>query len=140
MKNITKFILENSFNETDFTVILRGGDMESKSDYISKLYNRTGVNQVELNGYITEAAFNDPYVSIVSSIIDEEVDSIIISEGFFGGLVGGLVGGSDIAKDIVTKIALGLGVSPSSPLGNLLTSRVVLGIVGSVIGMYATKK
>lgn len=57
----------------------------------------------------------------------------MIDEGILGSLVGGIIGGT-AGKSIMQAVCKALGVDERSPLGQLLTSRLVLTAVGAHLG------
>lgn len=56
-----------------------------------------------------------------------------IEEGMIGGILGGMTGAM-IAPGIMKSICKVLGISENGTLGQLLTSKLVLGAVGAHIG------
>ena len=75
------------------------------------------------------------YIIEVTNKAKEEGKDVaeIIDEGLLESLVGGVIGGT-AGKSIMQGVCKALGVNESSPLGQLLTSRIVLTAVGAYLG------
>lgn len=56
-----------------------------------------------------------------------------IDEGVLTGIVGGVLG-TLAGKDIMKAVCKALGINESGTLGSLMTSRIVLGMVGTYLG------
>ena len=75
------------------------------------------------------------YIIEVSNKAKEENKDVseIIDEGLLASIVGGVIGGT-AGKSIMQAVCKALGVSDSSPLGQLLNSRIILTAVGAYLG------
>lgn len=57
----------------------------------------------------------------------------VMDEGLFGALVGGAVGAT-VGQSIMKAVCKCLGIDEKGTLGNLLTSKLVLGAMGAQLG------
>jgi len=56
-----------------------------------------------------------------------------MDEGIFGALVGGAVGAT-VGQSIMKALCKCLGIDEKGTLGNLLTSKLILGAMGAQLG------
>lgn len=93
---------------------------------INKLTQKEVINTKRLYDYIIESA----------QIAKEENKPLddVIDEGILTGIIGA-VAGATIGKTIMTSLCNILGIQEKGILGDLLTSKMVLGAIGAKLGL-----
>lgn len=76
------------------------------------------------------------YSEIIEKLQEAKDNNLPIDEGIFSA-VAGLVAGATIGPSIMKGVCKCLGISESGPMGNLMTSRLVLSSLGAYLGYKA---
>lgn len=72
--------------------------------------------------------------SVVESVESSKTPGQALEEGLLGGIVGGIAGAT-LAPAIMKSICKILGIQENGTLGQLLTSKLVLGAMGAQLGL-----
>lgn len=75
----------------------------------------------------------DDYDKLIEELKKAKEENIPIEEGLLGA-IGGAILGSTIGPKLGNAICKALGVDPKGSFGNLLTSRLVMGAIGTTMG------
>ena len=73
------------------------------------------------------------YDTIIEKLQEAKENNMPIEEGVFGA-IGGIVLGTAFGPKLGGAICKGLGVDPKGPFGSLITSKLVMGSIGGVMG------
>ena len=73
------------------------------------------------------------YDNIIQKLTEAKENGIPVEEGFFGA-VAGAIGGSIIGPKLGAALCKALGCDPKGAFGTLLTSKLVMGSIGAVMG------
>lgn len=73
------------------------------------------------------------YDEIIQKLQEAKENDLPIDEGIFGA-IGGAILGAAVGPKLGTALCKALGVDPKGTFGSLLTSRLVLGAVGTSMG------
>lgn len=73
------------------------------------------------------------YDSIIQKLQEAKENELPIDEGIFGA-IGGAILGTTIGPKLGAALCKALGVDPKGSFGSLLTSRLVLGAIGTSMG------
>lgn len=76
-----------------------------------------------------ELTYND----IIQKLQEAKENDLPIDEGIFGA-IGGAILGAAVGPKLGAAICKALGVDPKGTFGSLLTSRLVLGAIGTSMG------
>ena len=79
---------------------------------------------------INEAALYD---DIIQKITEAKEAGVPIDEGILGAITGGILGAT-VGTKLMTAICKALGVDVKGTFGSLLTSKLVMGSVGTAMG------
>ena len=94
--------------------------MENIDNFINK----------DQNQIIEELTYNN----IIQKLQEAKENNVPIEEGILGAIVGGLTGAT-FGPKLGMAICTALGIDPKGPLGNLITSRLIMGAIGTKIGL-----
>lgn len=72
--------------------------------------------------------------SLLESVESSKTPGQALEEGLLGGIVGGIAGAT-LAPAIMKSICKILGIQENGTLGQLLTSKLVLGAMGAQLGL-----
>lgn len=73
------------------------------------------------------------YDDIIQKLQEAKENDLPIDEGIFGA-IGGAILGATVGPKLGAAICKALGVDPKGTFGSLLTSRLVLGAIGTSMG------
>lgn len=73
------------------------------------------------------------YDKVIEKLQEAKENNIPLDEGIIGAVVGGLAGAT-FGPKVMKAICKALGINETGPLGNLMTSRLVLTAVGTSVG------
>lgn len=73
------------------------------------------------------------YDDIIQKLQEAKENDLPIDEGIFGA-IGGAILGAAVGPKLGAAICKALGVDPKGTFGSLLTSRLVLGAIGTSMG------
>ena len=73
------------------------------------------------------------YDDIIQKLQEAKENNIPIDEGVIGAITGGILGAT-IGPKLMLAICKALGVDPKGSFGSLLTSKLVMGAVGTSMG------
>ena len=73
------------------------------------------------------------YDNIIAQLQEAKENNVPIEEGLVGAIIGG-VAGAAIGPKVMKAICKALGINETGPLGNLMTSRLILTAVGTSVG------
>lgn len=76
---------------------------------------------------------NQSYDFIIEKLQEAKQSGTPIDEGIFGA-IGGAILGSTIGPKLGAALCKALGVDPKGTFGSLLTSRLVMGAIGTSMG------
>ena len=85
---------------------------------------------IENNDQITEEL---TYDSIIQKLTEAKENGTPINEGLFGA-IGGAILGSTSGPKLGAALCKALGVDPKGTFGSLLTSKLVMGSIGTTMG------
>lgn len=85
---------------------------------------------VEQQQQITEEL---SYDSIIEKLQEAKENNVPIDEGIFGA-IGGAILGTTVGPKLGMALCKALGVDPKGSFGSLLTSKLVMGAVGTTMG------
>jgi hypothetical protein len=73
------------------------------------------------------------YDELIGKLQEAKENGTPVNEGILTGLLGGVVGAT-VGPTVMKAICNALGIDLKGPLGNLFTSRLILGAVGAKVG------
>lgn len=73
------------------------------------------------------------YNKIIESLQRSKESNVPLDEGIFGA-IGGAIIGAGLGPKLGQAICKALGVDPKGSFGNLITSRLVMGAIGTTMG------
>lgn len=73
------------------------------------------------------------YDDVIAKLQEAKDNNIPIEEGLVGAIIGGVTGAA-LGPKVMKAICKALGINESGPLGNLMTSRLILTAVGTSVG------
>lgn len=73
------------------------------------------------------------YDDVIAKLQEAKDNNIPVEEGLVGAIIGGVTGAA-LGPKVMKAICKALGINESGPLGNLMTSRLILTAVGTSIG------
>ena len=73
------------------------------------------------------------YDDVITKLQEAKDNNIPIEEGLVGAIIGGVTGAA-LGPKVMKAICKALGINESGPLGNLMTSRLILTAVGTSVG------
>ena len=73
------------------------------------------------------------YDDIIQKLQEAKENNIPIDEGVIGAITGGILGAT-VGPKLMQAICKALGVDPKGSFGSLLTSKLVMGAVGTSMG------
>ena len=73
------------------------------------------------------------YDSIIQKLQEAKENDVPLDEGIFGA-IGGAILGATVGPKLGGALCKALGVDPKGTFGSLLTSRLVLGAIGTTMG------
>lgn len=73
------------------------------------------------------------YDDVIAKLQEAKDNNIPVEEGLVGAIIGGVTGAA-LGPKVMKAICKALGINESGPLGNLMTSRLILTAVGTSVG------
>ena len=73
------------------------------------------------------------YDEMIQQLQEAKENNTPIDEGIIGAIAGGILG-TTVGPKLMLAICKALGVDPKGSFGNLLTSRLVMGAIGTTMG------
>lgn len=73
------------------------------------------------------------YDDVIAKLQEAKDNNIPIEEGLVGAIIGGVTGAA-LGPKVMKAVCKALGINESGPLGNLMTSRLILTAVGTSVG------
>ena len=99
--------------------------MKKKTNSILESFDLSEVHRIEEEQLVQ---------SLLESVESSKTPGQAIEEGILGGIVGGIAGAT-LAPAIMKTICKILGIQENGTLGQLLTSKLVLGAMGAQLGL-----
>ena len=88
------------------------------------------IEELVNEGQINESLIYD---EIIQKLNDAKENNIPVNEGILGAIAGGMVGAT-VGPKLMQAICKALGVDVKGLFGSLLTSKLVMGSVGTAMG------
>ena len=88
------------------------------------------IEELVNEGQINESLIYD---EIIQKLNEAKENNIPVNEGILGAIAGGMVGAT-VGPKLMQAICKALGVDVKGLFGSLLTSKLVMGSVGTVMG------
>lgn len=73
------------------------------------------------------------YDDIIAKLQEAKENKVPLDEGLITGIIGGIAGAT-FGPKVMTAVCNALGIDVKGPLGNLMTSRLILTAVGTKVG------
>ncbi len=99
--------------------------MKKKTNSILESFDLSEVHRIEEEQLVQ---------SLLESVESSKTPGQALEEGILGGIVGGIAGAT-LAPAIMKTICKILGIQENGTLGQLLTSKLVLGAMGAQLGL-----
>ena len=99
--------------------------MKKKTNSILESFDLSEVHRIEEEQLVQ---------SLLESVESSKSPGQALEEGILGGIVGGIAGAT-LAPAIMKTICKVLGIQENGTLGQLLTSKLVLGAMGAQLGL-----
>lgn len=88
------------------------------------------IKEIANNGQINESLIYD---ELIQKLNDAKENNIPIDEGVIGAIAGGMLGAT-VGPKLMQAICKALGVDVKGTFGSLLTSKLIMGSVGTAMG------
>lgn len=100
--------------------------------HFTKLKEMKTMKEIADQNFISEE-LDRQYDKIIEALQEAKKNNVPLDEGLFSSILGG-VAGTTFGPSVMSAICKALGIDEKGQLGKLMTSRLILGAVGAMIG------